>query len=157
MTLAALPKPLRTQPDNTVKAARDIAEMAARAALQQLAVGEGNALTIAETAAEKDAKSFLMPMSCRRRQESRLGQQRPHRLPLPPVRPADLAELLPWTVPPEPRQSSAQPEPPVPVPEPPYPPQPSASPEPRQPHPSQRRDRRIPSPAPRSAAATDRP
>lgn len=67
-------------------------------------------------------------MSCRRRQESRLGQQRPHRLPLPPVRPADLAELLPWTVPPEPRQPSAQPEPPVPAPEPPYPPQPSASP-----------------------------
>ena len=66
MTLAALPKPLRTQPDNTVKAAREIAEMAARAALQQLAVGEGNALTIAEMAAEKDAKSLLMPMSCRR-------------------------------------------------------------------------------------------
>ena len=44
MTPAALPKPLRTQLDNTVKAARDIAEMAA----------------------EKDAKSFLMPMSCRR-------------------------------------------------------------------------------------------
>ena len=44
MTLAALPKPLRTQLDNTVKAARDIAEMAA----------------------EKDAKSLLMPMSCRR-------------------------------------------------------------------------------------------
>ncbi len=44
MTPAALPKPLRTQPDNTVKAARDIAEMAA----------------------EKDAKSLLMPMSCRR-------------------------------------------------------------------------------------------
>ena len=44
MTLAALPKTLRTQPDNTVKAARDIAEMAA----------------------EKDAKSLLMPMSCRR-------------------------------------------------------------------------------------------
>ena len=66
MTPAALPKPLRTQPDNTVKAARDIAEMAARAALHQLAVGEGNALTIAEMAAEKDAKSLLMPMSCRR-------------------------------------------------------------------------------------------
>ena len=48
MTPAALPKPLRTQLDNTVKAARDIAEMAARAALQQLAVGEGNALNIAE-------------------------------------------------------------------------------------------------------------
>lgn len=44
MTPAALPKPLRTQLDNTVKAARDIAEMAA----------------------EKDAKSLLMPMSCRR-------------------------------------------------------------------------------------------
>ena len=44
MTLAALPKPLRTQPDNTVKAARDIAEMAA----------------------EKDANSLLMPMSSRR-------------------------------------------------------------------------------------------
>ena len=44
MTPAALPKPLRTQLDNTVKAARDVAEMAA----------------------EKDAKSFLMPMSCRR-------------------------------------------------------------------------------------------
>ena len=66
MTLAALPKPLRTQPDNTVKAARDIAEMAARAALQQRAVGEGNAVTITEMAAEKDAKSLLMPMSCRR-------------------------------------------------------------------------------------------
>ena len=44
MTPAALPKPLRTQLDNTVKAARDIAELAA----------------------EKDAKSLLMPMSCRR-------------------------------------------------------------------------------------------
>ena len=44
MTLAPPPKPLRTQPDNTVKAARDIAEMAA----------------------EKDANSLLMPMSCRR-------------------------------------------------------------------------------------------
>ena len=39
----------------------------------------------------------------------------------------------------------------------PYPPQPSASPELRQPHPSQRRDRRIRSPAPRSAAAAGRP
>ena len=66
MTPAALPKPLRTQPDNTVKAARDIAEMAARAALQQRAVGEGNAVTITEMAAEKDANSLLMPMSCRR-------------------------------------------------------------------------------------------
>ena len=66
MTPAALPKPLRTQLDNTVKAARDIAEMAARAALQQRAVGEGNAVTITEMAAEKDAKSLLMPMSCRR-------------------------------------------------------------------------------------------
>lgn len=36
-----LPKPLRTQLENTVKSARDIAETAARAALQQLAVGEG--------------------------------------------------------------------------------------------------------------------
>mgnify|MGYP001298881142 CR=1 FL=1 len=41
MTQAYLPKPLRTQLENTVKAARDIAETAARAALQQLAVGEG--------------------------------------------------------------------------------------------------------------------
>ena len=38
---ATLAKPLRTQLENTVKAARDIAETAARAALQQLAVGEG--------------------------------------------------------------------------------------------------------------------
>lgn len=66
MTPAALPKPLRTQLENTVKAARDVAEMAARAALQQRAVGEGNAVTITEMAAEKDAKSLLMPMSCRR-------------------------------------------------------------------------------------------
>ena len=36
-----LAKPLRTQLENTVKSARDIAETAARAALQQLAVGEG--------------------------------------------------------------------------------------------------------------------
>ena len=36
-----LAKPLRTQLENTVKAARDIAETAARATLQQLAVGEG--------------------------------------------------------------------------------------------------------------------
>jgi len=35
-----LPKPLRTQLENTVKAARDIAETAARAALDQLGVGE---------------------------------------------------------------------------------------------------------------------
>lgn len=41
MTQAYLPKPLRTQLENTVKSARDIAETAARAALQQLAVGEG--------------------------------------------------------------------------------------------------------------------
>lgn len=41
MTHAPLAKPLRTQLENTVKAARDISETAARAALQQLAVGEG--------------------------------------------------------------------------------------------------------------------
>lgn len=38
---APLAKPLRAQLENTVKSARDIAETAARAALQQLAVGEG--------------------------------------------------------------------------------------------------------------------
>jgi len=38
-----LPKPLRTQLENTVKAAREIAEQAAGAALAQLAVGEGRA------------------------------------------------------------------------------------------------------------------
>ena len=76
--------------------------------------------------------------------------------PVPVAPAAPMTDAAP-AAPPEPRQSSAQPEPPVPAPEPPYPPQPSASPEPRQPHPSQRRDRRIPSPAPRSAAATDRP
>lgn len=38
-----LPKPLRTQLENTVKAARDVAEIAATAALAQLAVGEGKA------------------------------------------------------------------------------------------------------------------
>ncbi|QDZ26591.1 Eco57I restriction-modification methylase domain-containing protein [Noviherbaspirillum sp. UKPF54] len=38
-----LPKPLRTQLENTVKAARDIAETAARAALTQLAVAEPKA------------------------------------------------------------------------------------------------------------------
>ena len=38
-----LPKPLRTQLENTVKAARDAAEVAATAALTQLAVGEGKA------------------------------------------------------------------------------------------------------------------
>lgn len=38
-----LPKPLRTQLENTVKAARDVAEVAATAALVQLAVGEGKA------------------------------------------------------------------------------------------------------------------
>ncbi|MCK2088040.1 BREX-1 system adenine-specific DNA-methyltransferase PglX [Thauera aromatica] len=43
MTQASLAKPLRTQLENTVKSARDIAETAARAALQQLAVGEGRA------------------------------------------------------------------------------------------------------------------
>ncbi len=36
----ALPKPLRTQLENTVKAARDVAEKGAKAALLQLAVGE---------------------------------------------------------------------------------------------------------------------
>lgn len=40
---APLPKPLRTQLENTVKAARSTAEKAARAALAQLAVGEGRA------------------------------------------------------------------------------------------------------------------
>jgi hypothetical protein len=40
---AALPKPLRTQLENTVKTARDVAEQAARAALAQLAVGEAKA------------------------------------------------------------------------------------------------------------------
>ncbi len=39
----SLPKPLRTQLENTVKAARDVAELAAAAALAQLAVGEGKA------------------------------------------------------------------------------------------------------------------
>mgnify|MGYP001020638520 CR=1 FL=1 len=39
--MSALVKSLRTQLENTVKSARDIAETAARAALQQLAVGEG--------------------------------------------------------------------------------------------------------------------
>jgi len=38
-----LPKPLRTQLENTVKSARDVAEVAATAALAQLAVGEGKA------------------------------------------------------------------------------------------------------------------
>jgi hypothetical protein len=38
-----LPKPLRTQLENTVKSARDAAENGARAALAQLAVGEGRA------------------------------------------------------------------------------------------------------------------
>ncbi|MCK7579542.1 MAG: BREX-1 system adenine-specific DNA-methyltransferase PglX [Chromatiales bacterium] len=38
-----LPKPLRTQLENTVKTAREIAEQAAGAALAQLAVGEGRA------------------------------------------------------------------------------------------------------------------
>jgi len=36
----SLPKPLRTQLENTVKAAREVAETAALAALRQLAVGE---------------------------------------------------------------------------------------------------------------------
>ena len=40
---APLPKPLRTQLENTVKAARDVAEQAARASLAQLAVGEAKA------------------------------------------------------------------------------------------------------------------
>ena len=40
---APLPKPLRTQLENTVKAARDVAEKAGRAALAQLAVNEGKA------------------------------------------------------------------------------------------------------------------
>jgi len=38
-----LPKPLRTQLENTVKAARDVAETAARAALAQLAVADAKA------------------------------------------------------------------------------------------------------------------
>lgn len=38
-----LPKPLRTQLENTVKAARDVAEKAAKGALAQLAVGEAKA------------------------------------------------------------------------------------------------------------------
>ncbi|QEI04949.1 SAM-dependent DNA methyltransferase [Pigmentiphaga aceris] len=40
---ATLPKPLRTQLENTVKSARDVAERGARAALSQLAVGEAKA------------------------------------------------------------------------------------------------------------------
>lgn len=40
---APLPKPLRTQLENTVKAARDVAEKAGRAALVQLAVSEAKA------------------------------------------------------------------------------------------------------------------
>jgi outer membrane protein TolC len=40
---APLPKPIRTQLENTIKAARDVAEQAARAALAQLAVGEAKA------------------------------------------------------------------------------------------------------------------
>ena len=40
---APLPKPLRTQLENTVKAARDVAEKAGKAALAQLAVSEGKA------------------------------------------------------------------------------------------------------------------
>ena len=40
---APLPKPLRTQLENTVKAARDAAESAARAALAQLAVADAKA------------------------------------------------------------------------------------------------------------------
>ena len=42
-TNAPLPKPLRTQLENTVKAARDVAEKAGKAALAQLAVNEGKA------------------------------------------------------------------------------------------------------------------
>lgn len=41
--MSALPKPLRTQLENTVKAARDVAEKAAKAALTQLAVAEAKA------------------------------------------------------------------------------------------------------------------
>jgi len=40
---APLPKPQRTQLENTVKSAREVAEKGARAALAQLAVGEGRA------------------------------------------------------------------------------------------------------------------
>ncbi len=40
---APLPKPQRTQLENTVKAAREVAEKGARATLAQLAVGEGRA------------------------------------------------------------------------------------------------------------------
>ncbi len=40
---APLPKPIRTQLENAVKAARDVAEQAARAALAQLAVAEAKA------------------------------------------------------------------------------------------------------------------
>ncbi|WP_169107997.1 Eco57I restriction-modification methylase domain-containing protein [Comamonas suwonensis] len=40
---APLPKPLRTQLENTVKAARDVAEKAAQAALTQMAVGDAKA------------------------------------------------------------------------------------------------------------------
>lgn len=40
---APLPKPLRTQLENTVKAARDVAEKAGKAALVQLAVSEAKA------------------------------------------------------------------------------------------------------------------
>lgn len=43
MNNQALAKPLRTQLENTVKAARDVAEKGARAALSQLAVGEAKA------------------------------------------------------------------------------------------------------------------
>ena len=40
---APLPKPQRTQLENTVKSAREVAEKGARAALAQLAVGEARA------------------------------------------------------------------------------------------------------------------
>jgi len=43
MNASTLAKPLRTQLENTVKAAREVAETAARAALAQLAVGEAKA------------------------------------------------------------------------------------------------------------------
>ena len=39
---APLPKPQRTQLENTVKAAREVAEKGARAALAQLAVDDGH-------------------------------------------------------------------------------------------------------------------
>ena len=77
-TLHPLPKPQRTQLENTVKAARDVAEKAASAALAQLAVADGKApdyLTEPQRVLRRKLRSHARALGDVSSQNSNMGVQ----------------------------------------------------------------------------------